>query len=477
MLYDAIIIGAGVVGAFISRELSRYKLNICLIEKESDVAMGSSKANSSIVHAGYDAVPGSLKARLNVPGNEMMEQVSRELDVPFKRTGSLVLAFKGDDTARLRELMERGLKNGVKGLEILPGEKVREMEPNVSEDVAAALYAPTAGTVCPYELTIGAVENAVANGAELKLEAEVKGIAFEDGRFTVYTDKEELKCRYLVNAAGIYADKISAMTGDDSFFIKPRKGEYLLFDKSQGRTVSRIIFQLPTEKGKGVLVVPTIDGNLMIGPNAEDIEDREDVATTAGGLEQVIGAARKAVPALDMREVITSFAGLRAKPSTEDFLIQASKVNNRFINVSGIDSPGLTCAPAIGPYVADILKSQGLELKKKEDFNPVRERVVRTRKLSEEELSEVIGKNPLYGRIVCRCEKVSEGEVVDCIRRPAGAKNLDGIKKRTRTGMGRCQGGFCTPRLVEILSRELGIPVEEVTKKGGESRLLHGKTK
>lgn len=475
MVYDVLIIGAGVSGAFIARELSRYELEVCLVEKKSDVAMGTSKANSSIVHAGYDAKPGSLKAMLNVWGSRIMEKTARELDVPYKRIGSLVLAFREEDRKVLDDLMKRGIKNGVRDLAILSRQQVKQMEPAVSDDVAAALLASSAAIICPYELAAGAVENAAENGVELKLEHEVLGIHFENDRFYVATSSgDEIEARFVVNAAGIYADRISSMIGDNSFAIAPRKGEYLLLDKSQGKLINKIIFQLPTDKGKGVLVAPTVDGNLLLGPNAEDVDDREDVSTTCRGIEQVIESARKLVPGFNLREVITSFSGLRARPSVGDFVIGASSVNNKFINVAGIESPGLSCAPAVGMYVADILKAQGLRMIAKDDFNPCRRPVIRFRELSEHEMTEIIRKDPLYGRIICRCEKVTEGEIVDCIRRPAGARNLDAVKRRTRAGMGRCQGGFCSPRVVEILSRELGIPPEKVTKMGGKSNMLMG---
>jgi len=477
MEYDVIIVGAGVVGGFAARELSRYKLKVCIVEKEADVAMGTSKANSSIVHAGFDAEPGTLKAKMNVRGNEMMEGICRELDVPFKRIGSFVLGFEEKDKDRLEELLQRGIKNGVKGLQILSREEIAEKEPNVSPNAKYALYAPSAGVVCPYELTIAAVENAVDNGVELMLENKVSNIRFEKDKFIVSTEKGELKSRFLVNAAGLFADKIAEMVGRHNFTITPRRGEYILFDKNQGKLVNKVLFQVPTDKGKGILVTTTVDGNLLIGPNAEDIDDREDVSTSAKGLDEIVNGARKSIPGFNMRETITSFAGLRARPSTGDFIIEASNVNPQLINAAGIESPGLSAAPAIGEYIVDILRSQGLPLVDKNNFNPVRKPVLRFREMDEEELQKAISDNSHYGRIVCRCEKITEGEIIDAIRRNAGARNLDGIKRRTRAGMGRCQGGFCTPRVVEILSRELGIPMEAVTKTGRESKLLVGKTK
>lgn len=478
MIYDAVIIGAGVTGAFIARKLSRYNLDVCVVEKEEDVAMGASKANSGIVHAGYDPVPGSLKALMNVRGNRLMEDVCRELEVPFKRTGSLVLAFNDEDMRKLEDIRRRGVANGVPGLEIWSEAKIEEMEPAVAENVVGALYAPTAGIVCPYELTLGAVENAVENGVELKLGCEVKSIAFEDGIFKLQCSSGQIEGRYIINAAGLYADKISSMVGDDSFSIIPRRGEYLLMDKSQGSLVKRVIFQPPSAMGKGILVTPTVDGNLLIGPNAQDIQDKEDTSTTPEGLSQVKQGALKSVPTIDMHEVITSFAGLRAKLVDEDdFIIKPSAENSRFINVAGIDSPGLTSAPAIAEYVVGVMKSQGVMMKEKEDFNPLRKRTRKFTEMDDGELNEAIRINPAYGRIICRCEKVSEGEIIDSIKRTVGARSLDGVKRRVRAGMGRCQGGFCAPRVAEILSRELGIPMEEVTKSGGNSRILTGRIK
>lgn len=477
MTYDVIVIGAGISGAIISRQLSRYNLSVCLIEKEADVAVGTSKANSAVVHAGFDAEPGSLKAMLNVKGNKMMDQIVSELDVPFKRIGSLVLAFEDNEIRHLLERKHRGEANGVDGLKMLSRDELLAKEPNVNPKAVAALYAPTAGIVCPYELTIGAVENAVHNGVELMLETAVNSIRIENDAFIVSTDNKDFMCKYVVNAAGLYADRIAETIGDNSFGIHPRKGEYILFDKNHGKLVNSIVFQVPTERGKGILLTPTVDGNLLIGPNAEDTDDKEDTATTAAGLESVIAGARKSVPGFNMKDAITSFSGLRAVPSCKDFIIGASAVSSRFINVAGIESPGLTAAPGIGEYVVEALKRSGLKLEEKTGYSPYRKRIVRFSELDEKQLHDIIKMNPAYGRIVCRCEKVSEGEIVDCIKRPAGAGNLDAVKRRTRAGMGRCQGGFCTPRVVEILARELGIPMEEVTKKGGASRMLAGKTK
>jgi glycerol-3-phosphate dehydrogenase len=499
-LHDVIIAGAGVIGAFVARELSRYDLKICILEKGNDVASGSSKANSGIVHAGYDCSPGSLKAMLNVRGAELMEDVVRELDVPYKRTGSLVVGFGEKDRELLEGLMKKGIANGVRGLELLDRDRVKELEPQISDEVTHALFAPTAGIICPYELTVAAVENAVVNGVELRRNCRVTSIGFKEDHIEVVAGGELLSCRYFVNAAGVNSDKVAALAGDKSFAIIPRKGEYLLMDKVVGNLVNRVVFQCPTALGKGILVTPTVDGNIMVGPDAQDIDDRDDNSTTAAGIRHVLQGGIRAVPDIEPGRVITSFAGLRARlaaggeteasagsemylaadkdaRSRGDFLIQASKVNPNFINVAGIDSPGLSCAPAIGEYVSEILGKQGLERIPRKDFIKNREKVIRFREIEGEELDQLLKKKPAYGRLVCRCEKVTEGEVVDSIRRPAGALDLDAVKRRTRAGMGRCQGGFCTPRLVELLSRELGIPYDKVTKKGEGSWMLSDRIK
>lgn len=476
-MYDVIIAGAGVVGAFIARELSRYKIKVCILEREHDIATGASKANSGIVHAGYDCVPGSLKALLNVRGAGMMQKIADELDVPFIKTGSIVAGFGEKDRSVLQELLDRGISNGVDELEIISADEARALEPGLSPDVTYALLAPSAGIISPYELNIAAVENAVMNGAELYRSRGVTGLSFVDGLIEVNTTGGIMTCRYFVNAAGAYAGDVAAMAGDNDIPIKPRKGEYLLLDKSAGGAVGRVVFQCPTELGKGVLVTPTVDGNILVGPNAEDLKDSDDTATSGPGLEFVAKSARRAVPEIDLRQVITSFAGIRAKSPGRDFIIRPSATHNNVIHAAGIDSPGLTSAPAIGCYVCDILKAQGLLLEPIKDFRNRRDKIIRFRNLDSDEADRLIKADPSYGRLVCRCEKVTEGEVIDCIRRPAGALDVDGVKRRTRAGMGRCQGGFCTPRIVELLSDELGIPYNEVTKKGGESSILMERTK
>lgn len=476
MNYDVAVVGAGVIGSLIARELCRYNIKVALVEKNNDMATGTSKANSAIVHAGFDAKPGTLKAKLNVEGTALMPELCKTLGVPFKPVGSLVVAFSDEEVETLGELLERGKANGVPGLEIYDAAKLREVEPFISENAKAALWAPTAGIVCPYELTIAAAENAVVNGADFIRNFEVKKIGFYGNEFTVSNGENEFKTKYIINAAGVYCDEIAALIGDTSIHTIPRKGEYMLCDKSVGHLAKHTIFQCPSKMGKGVLVTPTVDGNLLIGPSALDIEDKEDFATTAAALSGILETAKKSVPSLTTREVITSFAGLRAHCTRDDFIIEPSEKNSRFINVAGIESPGLSSAPAIAEYVRDIiLKSASFE--EKADFNPVREEPVRFRHMTNEERKALIEKNPAYGQIICRCETITEGEILDAIHAPAGARDVDGVKRRTRAGMGRCQGGFCGSKVVEILARELGVEINEITKFGGNSKILYERTK
>jgi len=476
MNYDVAVIGAGVIGSLIARELSRYNLKIALVEKCNDMAMGTSKANSAIVHAGFDAKPGSLKAKLNVEGTALMPELCKTLGVPFKAVGSLVVAFSDDEVETLGELLERGKTNGVPGLEIYNKDKLNEAEPYISGEAKAALWAPSAGIVCPYELTVAATENAVVNGVDFIRNFEVNKIDFIDNIFTVSDGKNEVKTKYVINAAGVYCDEIAALIGDNSIHTTPRKGEYMLCDKSVGMLANHTIFQCPSKMGKGVLVTPTVDGNLLIGPSAIDIDDKDDVATGADTLSSVLETAKKSVPCLTTRDVITSFAGLRAHCDRNDFIIEPSEKNTQFINVAGIESPGLSSAPSIAIYVKDILLGL-IPADEKADFNPVREEPVRFRHMSNEERKALIEKNPAYGRIICRCETITEGEILDAINSPAGARDVDGVKRRTKAGMGRCQGGFCGSKVVELLARELGVEINEITKFGGNSKILYDRTK
>ncbi len=475
-MYDVIIIGAGVSGCASARELSRYKARICVLEKAEDVCCGTSKANSAIAHAGYDAPVGSLMARLNVQGSQMMEQLSKELDFEFKRIGSLVLCRTQEDRPKLQELYDRGAANGVEGLRIVEQEELRAMEPNISEDAVAALYAPTAGIVCPFGMNIAFAENACANGVEFKFDTEVQGVHKTEKGWAVDTNQGQFEGRCVVNAAGVYADTIHNMVSDKKIKITPRRGDYCLLDKSAGNHVSSVIFALPNKYGKGILVSPTVHGNLLVGPTAIDIEDKEGVNTTREGLDQVLERAGESVKNLPMRSVITSFAGLRAHEENHEFIIEEVEDAAGFVDCAGIESPGLTASPAIGMMVADIVRDL-LNLEENPEFTGTRQGILNPNDLSVTERKELIRRNPAYGNIICRCEMITEGEIIDAIRRPLGAKSLDGVKRRTRAGMGRCQAGFCSPRVMEILARERGVQISEITKSGGGSRIVVGTNK
>lgn len=473
---DIIIIGAGVSGAAIARELSRYKADVCVLEKEEDVCCGTSKANSGIVHSGIDAPHGTLMAKLNVLGNEMMEGLSRELDFPFKRNGSIVVCRDKDDIPEFQRLYENGVRNGVKGLRILTKSEVKELEPNIAEDVIAALFAPTGGIVCPFGLNIALAENANVNGVEFVFNTEVMDIKKEASGFALHTNNGIYHAKYVVNAAGVYADRFHNMVSSKKIHITPRKGEYCLLDKTAGSHVSSTVFAVPGKYGKGILTTPTVHGNLLVGPTANDIVDKEAVSTTREGLDEVIRKSGLNVKDIPYRQVITSFAGLRAHEEGHEFIIQEVEDAKGFIDCAGIESPGLTSAPAIGKMVADMLKDK-MNLEENGDFVAVRKGILNPETLSKEERKQLIIENPSYGNIICRCEMISEGEIIDAIRRPLGAKSLDGVKRRTRAGMGRCQAGFCSPRTMEIISRELNIPMEEVRKSGRNSKIIVGLNK
>ena len=472
-MFDVAIIGAGVVGAMTARFLAKYNLKICVLEKENDVAMGASRANSGIVHAGYDCAPGTLKARLNVEGAAMMEDICKALGVKFKRNGSLVIGFDEDDRKSIEKLMEKAKANGVE-VELLDKAGIKAIEPNISDAVTCALYAPTGGIVCPYDLTIAAMGNAMDNGAKLLRNFPVCAVEKIPGGYKISSENQAVEARFVVNCAGLYSDAVAKMAGDDSISVHPRKGEYMLLDKECGDLVKNTIFRTPSKMGKGILVSPTVDGNLLLGPTSVDREDKEDKDTTAEGFAEIITKAKENVPAIPFGKVITSFCGLRAAGNTGDFIITGA---DGFVNAAGIESPGLSASPAIAKYIAEILREQGLELAEKPDYIATRKSSHHFRDASLEEKNAMIKENPAYGRIICRCEGVTEGEILDAIRRNPGATDLDGVKRRTRAQMGRCQGGFCMPYVTELLAKELGIGYEEVTKCGGKSVINVGKTK
>ncbi|MDY3918190.1 MAG: NAD(P)/FAD-dependent oxidoreductase [Candidatus Limivivens sp.] len=471
--YDVVIIGGGVTGAAIARELSRYRLRICLLEKEEDVCSGTSKANSAIVHAGFDAKPGSWKARMNVEGNRMMDELAKDLEIPFRRNGSMVVCFSREELPRLQKLKEQGEQNGVPGLRILTEEEAKAMEPNLADAVCGALYAPTGGIVCPFELTLALAENARANGVDFFFDTEVIRIARLEEGYETITTKGQFRSGYVVNAAGLWADHFHNMVSADKITIIPRRGSYCLMDKGTGSHVNSTIFQLPGEHGKGILVTPTVHGNLLIGPTAVDLSDREDTAATAKELEAVQSISAASVKNIPYRQTITSFAGLRACQTGRDFILGEPRDARGFFDAAGIESPGLSSAPAIGQYLARrIAEASGAKIR--EDFIPCRKGIVKAASLPFEERRRLIAQNPAYGAIVCRCEQISEGEILDAISRPLGARSMDGIKRRVRAGMGRCQGGFCTPRVMELLAEARHLPMEEICKNSSGSELLKG---
>ena len=481
-MYDVAIIGAGVIGSAIARELSKYQADVCVIERDEDVCNGTSKANSAIIHAGFDATPGSLKASLNVRGNAMMDKLAKDLDIPFKRNGSLVVCTKNQNRADLEALLEKGIKNGVPNLRIVEREELIKMEPNLSDDVSCALFAPTGGIVCPFHMTMAFAENAYTNGVSFFLNTNVTVIRKTGESYlieTVHTDtgeREMFTAKVVINAAGVYADTINNMVSEHKLHITARKGEYCLLDKDAGTHVAHTIFQLPSKMGKGVLVTPTVHGNLLVGPTAVDVENKEAVNTTQEGLDALGRTASLSVKNIPMRQVITSFAGLRAHEAGNDFVIGEAPDAKGFINAAGIESPGLSSAPAIGEMVAGMVKDL-LFLSEKKDFIATRKGILHPETLTMEERNKLIAEHPEYGNIICRCEMITEGEIMDAIHRPLGARSLDAVKRRTRAGMGRCQAGFCSPRTMEILEREVPMSMYDITKNGVGGAIVIGTNK
>ena len=466
--YDVIIVGAGVIGCSIARELSRYKGRILLIEKENDVSNGASKANSGIVHGGYDAKHGSLKGYFSRKGNRMFEQLNQELNFGYLECGSMVLAYNEEDLDVLRGLMENGIKNGLDDLRILEHDEILEMEPHVNPDVKYALYCPTAGVTSPYEYTIALAENAVQNGVSLKLNHEVTKLEKDNDGFKVGTSEGDYFGRYVINAAGLTSDMIPKMLGLDEFSIHPRRGEYLLLNKSQGHLANGVLFQTPSDKGKGILVTRTFHGNLMLGPNAQEVDDVEAVGTSLDALVYIVNTARQSVKDFDVKYTLTSFAGLRASSSRHDFIIEESTIKG-FINVAGIESPGITSSPAIAVHVTGLLEKSGYMLEENEAFDPYRKPIIIPK---DDSFQGKIDDPDPKKNIICRCELVTEAEIVDSLHRGIDIDHIDGVKRRTRSTMGACQGNFCTPRVKKIIAREMNIEESEVTARGKGSLSL-----
>jgi glycerol-3-phosphate dehydrogenase len=470
---DVLVIGAGVTGCAVARELSRYDLRVTVLERSGDVAEGATKSNSAIVHAGFDAHPGSNKARFNVQGNARFEPLCRELGVPFQRNASLVAAFADADVPRLEALKARGVRNGVPGLRVVGRDELRALEPNIGRDAVAALLAPTGGICCPYELTFRLAENAAANGVEFLFNCGVRTLSRkEEGGWRVTTDAgRTFEPSAVVNAAGLYADELNNQVSAEKLTITPRRGEYLMIDKAYAGTFSATIFQVPTPMGKGVLVSPTVDGTLIVGPTAENIADKSDTRTTAAGLEKIRQAAALTWNGLPLSGVIATFAGLRARGDRDDFVLGEPSDAPGFFNAAAMESPGLTAAPAVGVWLAEQVAGR-LGAAKKPAFDTDAGHWPVFRELGHAARVEALARDPAFGRIVCRCETVSEAEIRAAIRCRIGARTVDGVKRRTRAGMGRCQGGFCTPRIIALLCEELGLAPEQVTKCGSGSRLL-----
>lgn len=474
---DVAIIGCGIVGAAVAYELARYRLDVLVLEADNDVANGTTKANSAILHAGYDPPPGTLMAKLNVEGAAMAKEICEKLDVPYRNCGSLVVAFSEEEMASVQALYARGVQNGVPRLAVIGQQKLREMEPHISEAAVGALYAPTASIVNPWEMTLAMAETAVHAGADLRLNSRVTSITPIDGGYRLETAGGVFKTRFVVNAAGVHSDAVHNMAAPPAFRIVPNRGEYYLLDKTEGVRAMHVVFQCPTPLGKGVLVSPTVHGNLIVGPNSEEISNRDDTATTAGGLAYVMQTAKKSIPGINFRDNIRNFSGVRAAADgIDDFIIQEAEDAPGFFDLAGIKSPGLTAAPAIGVMAAEMLREKGLRLDKKPGFTDAR-RQLRFNRLTAEQKARAVQENPAYGRVVCRCETVTEGEILDALRSPIPPRSVDAVKRRCTTGMGRCQGGFCGPRIVEILSRELGVSPLEIPNDRAGSYILTSQTK
>jgi glycerol-3-phosphate dehydrogenase len=461
-IYDVAIVGAGVIGCAIARELSKYQLNILILEKDNDVSNGASKANSGIVHGGYDAKRGTMKGYFSRKGNRMFQQLNEELHFGYLECGSMVLAFEEEDLLTLKQLKENGEKNGVDDLIILNREEVLDKEPYVNPEVKYALYCRTAGVTSPYELTIALAENAIQNGVVLKLKSEVTDIEKMDDEFHLTTKSGDYHAKYIINAAGLYSDVLPRMLGMNEFQINPRKGEYILLNKNQGHFANGVLFQTPTAKGKGILVTRTYHGNLMLGPNAQEVQDKDAVETDQEVLDYIIDTARKSVKDFNMKFKIKTFAGIRASSSRHDFIVEESKVKG-FINVAGIESPGVTSSPAIAIYVSELLEKAGLDLQLNPNFNPIRKPIIVPKDKGFD--GSIDDKDP-NKHIICRCETVTESEIIDALHRGIEIDHVDGIKRRTRCTMGPCQGSFCTSRVKKIIARELGMKEEDVTVRG-----------
>lgn len=471
-MYDVVIIGAGIIGTNIAYNLGKYNVNILVLEQELDIATKTSKANSGIIHSGYDCKPNTLKAKMNVKGKTLYPELANKLNFPYKQLGSLVLAFNDEDIKQLDILYDQGIKNNIKTLSIIDHDQIMKLEPNINDNVKKALYAPDTAIICPYEATLAFAENAVLNKVTFSFGQKVSKIIKTDNHFII---NDKIKTQFIINATGVHSDEVASLIGDDRYQITARKGEYLLLDRSE-YLFNHVIFQTPTAMGKGILIVPTVDGNTMIGPTAVDQIDKEDDSVTQAGIDEIKRSITKLTNKINLRKVITEFSGLRAIYE-DDFVIEPSTIDPHFINLIGIASPGLASAPAIGEYIIELLINQGLNLQLKDNFIAKRAKPIKISELAKTEYDNLIRKYPLYGKIVCRCEKISEQEIINAINDPLPALTLDGIKRRTRAGMGRCQGGFCSIKIMELLSEYQNVDMTKIYKSSPNSPLVIQKTK
>jgi len=476
-IYDVLIIGGGITGVMTARYLSTKNCSVALCEAECDVAMGATRANSAIVHAGYDAKPGTLKALLNVRGNKLMKELGAALDVPVREIGSHVVGFDEGDMKHLKELYDKGIANGVPDLQIIGQEQLHAMEPNISSEATASLWAPSAAITCPYGITIAAAENAATNGVDFYFNFRVSDVSSAGDIYYVTNSTDTIAARYIVNCAGVHSALVAEILGEHDFPIEiiPRRGEYIVMDKVCGKLANSTLFVVPSDRGKGILVSPTVDGNLLIGPNAYTIEDPDDTSTTKPGLDEITAGAHRIMPQVDIRNAITSFSGVRPTPNIYDFYIKNSEQLPRVVHAVGVESPGFASGPATGEYIAGLLQDAGLRLEDKDNYIPTRRADGNHKhfnEMTDEERAQAVRRNPAYGKIVCRCETITEGDLLDCMDSPIPALTLDMLKSRTRAGMGRCQGGFCSPRVAALIAEHEKTTLDKVTKRGGNSWLV-----
>lgn len=475
---DVLIIGAGAVGCSIARELTKYQVRVLVVEKKEDVGGDASKANSAIIHTGYDASPDTLESQLVVAANPMYDKLTKDLDVPFSRIGGILPAITQEQYEKLPALKEKAFKNRVYDVEYLSGKELLKMEPNLNPETKAGLYIPRESIIDPFLLVVGYAENAQQNGADFLLGTEVTGIHKEQGKITaVETTAGEISCKWVVNAAGLHCDEIAAMVGKNDYTVNPRKGQFYVLDKNTSCKVEHIILPIPTKVTKGKLMCPTIHGNMLVGPTAEDLSDKEDRSTDAAGLKSVAEDVRHLIPNVNLRDTITQYSGLRPNRNPEGLHVDTYDDLKNYVNLSGVRSTGLTASASLGKYVAQTLLKLGMPAEMNPDFNPVRKGIVRFRELTREQQDQMIQKDPLYGRVICRCETITEGEIVAAIHSPIPARSMDAVKRRVRAGLGRCQGGFCGPRVLEILAREMGVSAEEINKNDKGSYMIAGKVR